>query len=417
IGGRAKDAFHAVEHGGETELGACVRASGLDQSRAELGIRQQVVNCGGECNRILPRNHQRGVIIDGDFADRAGFGRYARHADQHRLYERLRYAFVGVRWKREDVQRAEPRRNIVLVADEANALAQAKIGNLPLQRFSLRALADDDQLRVTVVEKRHRVYEKTMAFPAAKRGDDSRQRNSRGQLERLAGSALRAWRKASRVDAGRNRAYPRGVDSQLLYELMADCFAGGDDLRRRAGIQPSRQSVARNSRGNVPRSHHGWRRLERATGDRRKPAVGRAVSVDHVEGMAREQPPQSEHACGMLVADRQRSRGHAETLSFGADARLPRAGKRDPVPTTDHSRGLSQDANLLATPAQRCFGVKNAQWSGRDGGRKLDVMQLRIQTVSRQQLLMGALFDHATGVENDDAINGFDRRQTMSDDE
>ncbi len=109
------------------------RTSSSARSRAAAASRR--ASAGSPSRRSMPAASATafclattiaGVIGDRDLADRAGVGGHAGQRDQHRLHQRLRHAFVRVRGQREHVERGQPRRDVVLVAGEAHALAQRR---------------------------------------------------------------------------------------------------------------------------------------------------------------------------------------------------------------------------------------------------------------------------------------------------
>src|SRR5207245_5327427 len=113
---------------------------------------------------------------------------------EHGLNRRLWDAFVGIRGKREHVERRQPRCDVVLVPNQAHAVPQAERGDLVLQRLALRALTDDKELRIAMRQHRYRIDEIAMSLPAAQRRADADQRGRLWQTQPAARLLLVARR-------------------------------------------------------------------------------------------------------------------------------------------------------------------------------------------------------------------------------
>ena len=75
-------------------------------------------------------------------------------------------------------------------------------------------------------------------------------------------------------------------------------------------------------------------------------------------GIRAEPTDHRRHASQALPADRERLDGNTKSGGFSVDARVTRAKQPDPMPASNHSCRLAEDADLLSSPAQGGLGVE-----------------------------------------------------------
>ena len=114
----------------------CTRSRAAhDKPRPQCRRVEQATDPGGERDRILLGDHQCGRVVNRNLADRAGVGGHAGDAYRHRLQQRLRHAFIGVGRQGEDVERAQPRRHVLLRAGQTHRVAKPEGADLRLDRW------------------------------------------------------------------------------------------------------------------------------------------------------------------------------------------------------------------------------------------------------------------------------------------
>ena len=99
--------------------------------------------------------------------DRASVGRHTWNSNGHRLQERLRHALQGIRRQCEYVERPQPWRHVLLIADKAHPGVEPQGADLRHERVALRTVAHDHEQRLALREERHRLEEIAVAFPVA----------------------------------------------------------------------------------------------------------------------------------------------------------------------------------------------------------------------------------------------------------
>ena len=258
-----------------------------------------------------------------------------RDAGEHRLQQRLRHAFVGIRRQREHVERGEPRRDVV-AAGRRSARAGASCSASTCASSAARCGPSPTITRCAsrCAQPRQRVEQVAVALPAAQRRDDADSGAPRGRP-----SARRAAARSSRGVTARG-SMPVGTESiragSMPLSRISCCaqrFAGGDDARRRAAIEPARRAVVA-----APGSRRGAcapapARGRRRTSSQRQASAASQVSVELCALTTSTRPrgetraTSARDAARLLLADRQRERGHAEARRLGEDARA--AARRD----------------------------------------------------------------------------------------
>ncbi len=216
-----------------------------------------------------------------------------------------------------------------------------------------------------------------MALPAPQRGDDADQ----PAIGREAGEAPRrvagTGDKTSRVDARGNRGGALGSQAVIADQLQTQTLTRGNYVPRRSAIEPARRQIRRYRSGNMPGAHDRRGPGQGRACERREPAVGRAVSIDHVHRVSLQPPAQREETSRAFPRDRER---HGVQTPFERrleNRRLVRRRDRHAVAPPRDPFGFVEDPDLLPAPSQGRFRVEDTHARGDPRPRLVRVRHVR----------------------------------------